>query len=106
MGVHLPQLPTLVVPPPLAVPHSIGDELRIERGPPRTNLAPPVSYFPENFTYWDNRFLGPVFPSNMPLLPPSWKTAAERLPNPTVQASLRALDTLPPPGNLNITPLN
>ena len=38
----LPQLPTFVVPPPVAAPLGINDELRTERGPPHVNLAPSV----------------------------------------------------------------
>ena len=106
MGAPLLQLHTLVVPPPVAAPLGINDELPTERGPPCSNLAPPVSYLPVNFAYWENTFLGPVLPGNMPLPPPRWKTAAKRLQNPTVQTILAALDALPPTGNLNITPLN
>ena len=61
MGAPLPQLPILVVPSLVAASLGTGDELRMERGPPRANLAPPMSYLPVNFAYWENGFSGRYF---------------------------------------------
>ena len=106
MSAFLHQLPTLVAPPPVAAPLSINGQLRAERGPSRSNLAPSVTYLLANFAYWENRFACPVLAANMFLPPLSWKTAAERIQNPTDQTVLAALEALSPPGNLNLTPLN
>jgi hypothetical protein len=98
-----PDFPTLTVPPPIPVHLMVGGYIRKERGPPRNNLAPPVSYLPSSFSFWQTTYPGPLFPANFSLPPRNWKTTADGAPINNIAAVLAGL---PAPGILNILDSN